>query len=124
LDVDEGTRFAARVKGSRLVFLNGDIEPNDVEGVRAIQSFLDELPGSPQPASGVSRAVASAPSLSRRQQEVLRLLSLGKTTREMASDLVLSERTIERHISDVYTKIGANNRSAAIAYALRELPPQ
>ena len=124
LDVEEGKRFAAKVDGARLVFLNGDIEPNDVEGVRAIQAFLDELPGRPpQAGTGANQAVA-APGLSRRQQEVLRLLSLGKTTREIAAELVLSERTVERHISDIYGKIGANNRAAAIAYALRELQPR
>jgi pimeloyl-ACP methyl ester carboxylesterase/DNA-binding CsgD family transcriptional regulator len=119
LDVDEGTRFAAKVEGARLVFLNGDIEPNDVEGVRAIQAFLDDLPGSPRPGPSVDQAGVAAPSLSRRQQEVLHLLSLGKTTREIAAELVLSERTVERHISDIYGKIGANSRAAAIAYALR-----
>jgi DNA-binding CsgD family transcriptional regulator len=56
--------------------------------------------------------------LSPRQAEVLRLLAEGKTTREIARSLVLSERTVERHIADVYAKIGARNRAEATAYAL------
>jgi pimeloyl-ACP methyl ester carboxylesterase/DNA-binding CsgD family transcriptional regulator len=122
LDVDEGTRFAAKVKGARLVFLNGDIEPNDSEGVRAIQAFLDELPRGTLDGSASTAAGASFGTLSPRQQDVLKLISLGKTTREIAEELVLSDRTVERHISDVYAKIGAANRASAIAYALRELP--
>ncbi|HEY7467326.1 MAG TPA: helix-turn-helix transcriptional regulator, partial [Dehalococcoidia bacterium] len=56
--------------------------------------------------------------LTPRQNEVLRLISQGKTTREIAVNLVLSERTVERHIADVYAKIGARNRSEATAYFL------
>jgi DNA-binding NarL/FixJ family response regulator len=52
---------------------------------------------------------------------VLRLLAEGKTTREIAEELVLSERTVERHIADVYGKIGARNRAEATAYALSNL---
>jgi DNA-binding NarL/FixJ family response regulator len=57
-------------------------------------------------------------SLSSRQLDVLRLIARGKTTREIAEALVLSERTIERHIADMYAKIGARNRAEATAYAL------
>jgi len=64
------------------------------------------------------RTAGSALGLSRRQEEVLRLIAEGKTTREIAEVLVLSERTVERHIADVYAKIGVRNRSEATAYAL------
>jgi len=60
--------------------------------------------------------------LSERQMQVLRLLASGKTTREIADELVLSERTVERHISDVYAKIGARNRAEAIVFALSIAP--
>jgi DNA-binding NarL/FixJ family response regulator len=54
-----------------------------------------------------------------RENEVLRLLAGGRTNSEIASDLVLSIRTVERHIANVYAKIGARRRSDATAYALR-----
>jgi DNA-binding CsgD family transcriptional regulator len=59
--------------------------------------------------------------LSERQVQVLRLVALGRTSREIADELVLSERTVERHVADVYAKIGARNRSEATAFALDHL---
>jgi DNA-binding NarL/FixJ family response regulator len=44
----------------------------------------------------------------------------GKSNREIAAALVLSIRTIERHIENLYAKIGANGGAEATAYALRE----
>jgi len=61
--------------------------------------------------------------LSARQMQVLRLIAEGRTTHEIADELVLSVRTVERHVADVYTKIGARNRAEATAYALNRLNP-
>jgi DNA-binding NarL/FixJ family response regulator len=60
--------------------------------------------------------------LSRRELEVLRLVARGMSNQDIATNLVLSVRTVERHISTIYEKIGANGRSAraaASAYAVR-----
>jgi DNA-binding CsgD family transcriptional regulator len=57
--------------------------------------------------------------LSAREVEVLRLVAAGLTNREIAERLVLSEKTIENHLSRIYSKIGAENRVAATAFALR-----
>jgi pimeloyl-ACP methyl ester carboxylesterase/DNA-binding CsgD family transcriptional regulator len=56
--------------------------------------------------------------LSPREIEVLREVAMGRTSREIAESLVLSTRTVERHISNVYAKIGVNTRAQATAYAL------
>jgi ATP/maltotriose-dependent transcriptional regulator MalT len=56
--------------------------------------------------------------LSVRQLEVLRLLAAGMTNHEIAGRLVLSDRTVQRHISDIYAKIDVRNRAEATAYAL------
>ncbi len=61
--------------------------------------------------------------MTERQWEVLRLLSQGNTNREIARALVLSERTVQRHIADIYDKIGARNRSEATAFAMSQLHP-
>jgi non-specific serine/threonine protein kinase len=56
-----------------------------------------------------------------RELEVLQLLAAGKSNREVAEQLVLSVRTVERHVANVYQKIGATGRTAravATAYAL------
>ena len=55
--------------------------------------------------------------LSAREVEVLRLLAAGKTNRVIAADLGISERTIDRHVSNIFTKLDVSSRSAATAYA-------
>ena len=57
--------------------------------------------------------------LTPREVEVLGLIAAGNSNREIASELVLSVRTVERHIFNIYRKIDANGRAAATAYALR-----
>src|SRR5205823_4343931 len=64
---------------------------------------------------------ARAPGLlSPRQAEVLRLVAQGRTNREIARALVLTEGTVANHLSAIFSKIGVDNRAAAVAYALRE----
>jgi DNA-binding CsgD family transcriptional regulator len=55
--------------------------------------------------------------LTRRELEVLRLLSTGETNKEIAADLVLSVRTVDRHVSNIYAKLGVSSRAAATSYA-------
>lgn len=66
-------------------------------------------------------AVENAGGLSRRELEVLALIAHGRGNMEIADELVLSIRTVERHISSIYEKLnlgGSTARSAATAYAL------
>jgi len=55
--------------------------------------------------------------LTAREEEVLRLVARGKTNKEIAAELVLSLATVERHITNIYAKIGARGRADATAYA-------
>jgi DNA-binding CsgD family transcriptional regulator len=59
--------------------------------------------------------------LTSRETEVLRLIAAGRTNAEIAAELVLSVRTVERHVANIYAKIGARRRAEAVAYAAREL---
>jgi DNA-binding NarL/FixJ family response regulator len=52
-----------------------------------------------------------------REAQVLRLIAVGKTNRAIATDLVISEKTVARHVSNILTKLGLSSRSAATAYA-------
>jgi DNA-binding CsgD family transcriptional regulator len=63
-------------------------------------------------------ALGSARSLTPRELEVLRLVARGKSNREIAHGLVLSVRTVERHVSNICTKIEVRTRAQATAYAL------
>jgi DNA-binding CsgD family transcriptional regulator len=55
--------------------------------------------------------------LSNRELDVLRLLATGKTNKNIARELDLSSRTVDRHVSNIYAKIGVATRAAATAYA-------
>lgn len=52
-----------------------------------------------------------------RELEVLRLVAAGKTNRDIAEVLVISEKTVERHLGNIFTKLGVSNRVGATAYA-------
>lgn len=57
-------------------------------------------------------------SLSDREWEVLAALAMGKTNDEIATQLTVSTRTVDRHVQNIYTKIGVHNRVAATRWAV------
>jgi DNA-binding NarL/FixJ family response regulator len=59
---------------------------------------------------------AAAP-LTPRETEVLRLVSSGHSNRKIAAELYLSEKTVARHISNIFLKLGLSSRAAATRYA-------
>lgn len=69
------------------------------------------------PAPAAERSVES--DLSKRELEVLRLVALGLSDREIAERLVLSPHTVHRHVANVRTKLRQGSRAAAVAYAAR-----
>jgi DNA-binding NarL/FixJ family response regulator len=60
-----------------------------------------------------------AGTLTRREAGVLRLVAAGKRNRDVAEELLLSERTIAAHLDHIYTKLAVSTRTAAAVYALR-----
>ena len=57
--------------------------------------------------------------LTARQAEVLRLVADGKTDRQIAAELVLSEKTVGRHLENIFARLGVSSRAAATVVALR-----
>ena len=55
--------------------------------------------------------------LTAREVQVLRLVAAGRTNRAIAADLFISEKTVARHVSNMFTKLGLSTRAAATAYA-------
>jgi HD-GYP domain-containing protein (c-di-GMP phosphodiesterase class II) len=80
-----------------------------------LRSLRAEIEGSPLP----RRAKRSHPGgLTTREVEVLRLIARGLTNREMAMELTLSDRTVARHIENIYNKLGVSSRAASTLFAM------
>ena len=98
----------------------GDEESAAMELDAAHWSFgrLGALPEQAE-AESLSRAAAAERTggLTARELEVLRLVAAGMTNRMIAADLVLSEKTVARHVSNIFAKLGLSSRAAATAYA-------
>jgi len=62
---------------------------------------------------------SGAAGLTAREIEVLRLLATGKTNRSIAAELAISEKTVARHVSNIFTKLDLSSRAAATAYAFQ-----
>jgi DNA-binding NarL/FixJ family response regulator len=58
--------------------------------------------------------------LTGREAEVLRLVTAGRSNRQIAEQLVLSEKTVANHLTSIFNKTGADNRAAATAFAVRQ----
>ena len=65
----------------------------------------------------VSRVRAGSTDLSDREAEVLRLVARGRSNREIARTLFVSEATVKTHLTHVYEKLGVGDRAAAVAVA-------
>jgi len=57
--------------------------------------------------------------LTPRELQVLHLVAAGETNKAIAAELVLSERTVDRHVSNIFTKLDVSSRAAATAYAYK-----
>lgn len=62
-------------------------------------------------------AAALPRGLTAREAEVLALVAAGKSNREVAADLVISEKTVARHLANIFTKLDVSSRTAATAFA-------
>lgn len=82
-------------------------------------SSAEPIPSFRPSDSAGTTAADETPPLSGREAEVLGLLAQGLSNREIAGVLWLSDRTVERHITSLYRKIGVARRSEATAFALR-----
>lgn len=98
----------------------GDHESAEMK-LEAARRVFDQLGATPALArlAELSPSTASdAPGgLTPREVEVLELVAAGRTNREVADELVISDKTVERHLSNIFLKLDVPNRTAAAAYA-------
>jgi pimeloyl-ACP methyl ester carboxylesterase/DNA-binding CsgD family transcriptional regulator len=109
LDVPRG--LAAGIRNSRLVLLDGDSTAPYLGDTESVVAAIDEF---------LASSVEAAPAgLSGREVEVLRLVAGGRSNREIGKELTISLNTVDRHVSNILTKIGATNRAEAASFAVR-----
>ena len=91
------------------------VSPEISLSVRATHGFqlMDELP------KHIPHSRHSFYFLTSREREVLRLVADGHTDRMVAETLVISPRTVNRHLSNIFTKLSVPGRAAAVALAIR-----
>ncbi len=98
----------------------GDAEGGRLELEAALRAFA-QLGAAPDLArvEAWSRGEAGGRSsrLTQRELQVLRLVAAGKTNKAIASALSLSEKTVDRHLSNIFTKLDVPSRAGAVAYA-------
>lgn len=113
---DEDDFLLAAMNSGANAFITKDAPITDV--ISALNLSI-EAPGH-FTASGLSKVLArkkESYGLSPRELEVLTLLPLGTTAREIGKQLFLSEPTIKTHMANIYRKLGVTNRTTAIAHA-------
>jgi DNA-binding CsgD family transcriptional regulator len=98
----------------------GDRDAGEMELDAARRVFL-ELGAAPDLARAEELSRTAAPEapggLTAREVQVLALVAAGMTNRAIAADLVISEKTVARHLSNIFIKLGVSSRAAATAYA-------
>jgi pimeloyl-ACP methyl ester carboxylesterase/DNA-binding CsgD family transcriptional regulator len=115
--VEGPMELARRLRNGRLVLMDSNRLFGDPgQAIVAIEEFLGALS---EEASEMKDQPFPSPRLTAREVEVLRLIAHGSTNREIADRLIVSMRTVERHITHIYAKISARGKADATAYALR-----
>lgn len=108
-------------------FLYKDIDPDAL--VRALRLVRDgQVVLAPEASAALVRArsradaVAGLDALTAREREVLAQIAEGRTNRQIARLLEMSEKTVKTHVSSVLAKLGVADRTQAALYAVRNLP--
>jgi ATP/maltotriose-dependent transcriptional regulator MalT len=89
----------------------------EIDAARDVLEKLGALPDLARLKALDRDAAASMGGLTAREIEVLRLVAAGKTNRAVAADLAISDKTVARHLSNIFDKLGVSSRAAATAYA-------
>jgi len=118
VEFDSGRQLATLIPGARFVPLDGR---NHIllEDEPAWPRFLDEVVSFTGSATRHEGASVPVQRLSGREIEVIRLVARGRSNEEIAGELSLSVRTVERHLGNVYRKLGITGKSARAAVAAR-----
>jgi two-component system, NarL family, response regulator LiaR len=132
----EDDKVIPAIQAGAVSFLLKDVSPVDlIEAIRAayhgearlhptvMRKLMNQVaaePAADKPAAGKPAALPSpAPELTERELEVLRLVAEGLNNREIATRLVISEKTVKTHVSSLLSKLGLEDRTRLAIYAIK-----
>jgi NarL family two-component system response regulator LiaR len=121
----EDEKVFSAIKAGALSYLLKNVSPNDL--VKAVQAaYRGETQLHPEIAKKLMDELSLGPrrqtpeELTERELEVLRLIARGQSNREIARELIISEKTVKTHVSNILSKLHLADRTQAAIYALRE----
>ena len=109
----------ARLGLAETALTKGDTDTARLEAAGALEVFtqLGATPAADRARAVLGERPRASTNLTPRELEVLALVADGNTNRQIATELILSERTIDRHVSNILTKLGVTTRTAATSFA-------
>jgi ATP/maltotriose-dependent transcriptional regulator MalT len=115
----DGARTQVLLGIARRLLGDDDTASLELDGARRVFQELGARPDVERVELVISssRPTGTVGGLSPRELEVLRLVATGRSNAAIADELVLSDRTVARHVSNIFAKLGLTSRSAATAYA-------
>lgn len=120
----EDSQVAAVIKAGAIGYLLKDVQPAELAtAIRAAQR--GEVHLHPQAARRLMQAIgpkeqsAVAEPLTDREVEVLKALARGESNKQIADTLIVSEKTVKAHVSNILGKLNLQSRTQAVLYALR-----
>jgi DNA-binding CsgD family transcriptional regulator len=127
LTFDMARELVEKIEGAQLSLIPGSsLAPYAEPAAPVLHGILEflgvsdtDLAASARPVRVLDQLEQEVAELTGRQTEVLRLLAGGMTNREIANSLDISVHTVDRHISQIYRRIGARGRADATGYAIR-----
>ena len=97
---------------------DADTAALELEAARGVFAQLGAAPDLTRVDSLTQRVPpVDAHGLTARELQVLRLVAAGETNKAIAAELFVSERTVDRHMSNIFAKLGVSSRAAATAHA-------
>jgi len=121
--IDDPTiHMNAMQAGAKGYMVYGHFTPEElVAGIRATAQGKKVNVPVFQISDNASATISFSEALTRREEEILRLIAAGNDNREIASLLIVEEKTVKNHINSIYSKIGVTNRQEAVYYMLSRM---